>query len=410
MSSSIRLILGATLGLFLVPVEGVAARAACGDIYPAMSLGPFPPEAQTTPPVFYAADDGPSGSFTVRFTGLACGQAVSVSAEYSDTSGSAVEGADYAMPPGRTPDVCETGCPKEQPVPFTIIDDGADPVAESFTVTLSNPLGGSLDPPSNAPFVLVDTDEPSRVAFDDLSYWQSETYQTLVVPVWLGGPASGATVPYTVGGDATLNEDYSVTSPNPLVFGVGDRVKLITLSIVNDAIGEADETVEMALKSPTGAALDSPSSKVVTILDNEEKVDPRSRFHHPRHTWKYRKSDYRILEFHVFAHDEADGSGVVAVELALRRNLENGGCAWKVKNGWQKKDCSNRTWLPTKYDDVGELFYYRMNQLKSSVGTKIKDYTAFSRAIDGAGNVEKDFVKKRNANTFEIKRTRKRRG
>ncbi|MGH2649657.1 MAG: hypothetical protein ACRDHK_00400, partial [Actinomycetota bacterium] len=95
---------------------------------------------------------------------------------------------------------------------------------------------------------------------------------------------------------------------------------------------------------------------------------------------------------------------VVAVELALRRNLENGGCAWKVHKGWQKKDCQNRTWLPTKYDDVGELFYYRMNQLKPSVKTRIKNYTAFSRAIDGAGNVEKEFTKKRNANTFEIRR------
>jgi hypothetical protein len=90
--------------------------------------------------------------------------------------------------------------------------------------------------------------------------------------------------------------------------------------------------------------------------------------------------------------------------MALRRNLVNGKCAWNAKKGWQKKDCQNRTWLPTKYDDVGELFYYRMKQLKSSVGTKIKDYTAFSRAIDGAGNVEKQFTKKRNMNTFEIRR------
>jgi hypothetical protein len=45
-----------------------------------------------------------------------------------------------------------------------------------------------------------------------------------------------------------------------------------------------------------------------------------------------------------------------------------------------------------------------MKQLKPSVKTKIKNYTAFSRAIDGAGNVEKDFTKKRNANTFEIRR------
>jgi hypothetical protein len=89
--------------------------------------------------------------------------------------------------------------------------------------------------------------------------------------------------------------------------------------------------------------------------------------------------------------------------------MKNGKCAWLAPGGWQKKDCQNREWLPTKYDEAGDLFYYRMKQLKSSVGTRIKSYTAFSRSIDGAGNVEKEFAEKRNANTFEIKRTRRRR-
>jgi hypothetical protein len=98
-----------------------------------------------------------------------------------------------------------------------------------------------------------------------------------------------------------------------------------------------------------------------------------------------------------------------AAQLALRRNLKNGKCAWLTQSGWQKKDCQSREWLPTKYDEAGELFYYRMKQLKSSVRTKIKSYTALSRAIDGAENVEKEFTQKRNANTFEIKRTKRRR-
>jgi hypothetical protein len=246
-------------------------------------------------------------------------------------------------------------------------------------------------------------------------YSRSETHATMTIPVWRAGPlAASTTVPYAVGPGpgtpATQGEDYTVISPNPLSFASGDLVEVITLSIVNDKLSEPEETAELTLQSPVGADLATPSTKVVTIQDNEENVAPTSRFHHPRHRWRYKKSDYRIREFHVFAHDEEGGSGVVAAELALRRNLENGKCAWKAKKGWQKKDCQNRTWLPTKYSPAGDLFYYRMKQLKSSVNTKIKSYTAFSRAIDGAGNVEKDFVKKRNDNTFEIKRTRTRRG
>jgi hypothetical protein len=409
MNRSITLLFGTMLGLLLVPVPVVPASAACGDIYPAMSLGPFPPEAQTTPTVFYAADDESTGSFKVRFTGLACGQAVAVSAAYSDSAGSAVEGADYSMPPGRTQNVCETGCPKEQTVPFQIINDAAEAVAESFTVTLSNPLGGSLDPPSNAPFVLVDGDAPSRVAFDDVAYFQSESYSTLALPVWRAGPLGGTIpVPYTVGpgpgSPAAANDDYSVTSSNPLVFGPTDRVLLVTLAIVNDTFSEGDETVSIELQ---GSA--PPNIKTVGILDNEENTAPTSRIHHPRHKWRYKKGDYRIREVHVFSHDNPQGSGVVATEFALRRNLLNGNCVWLTKSGWQRKDCQNRAWLDATYDDTGQLWRVRLKQLKSSVGTRIKNYTAYSRAIDGAANVESDFKEKRNANTFEIKRSRRKR-
>jgi hypothetical protein len=179
-------------------------------------------------------------------------------------------------------------------------------------------------------------------------------------------------------------------------------MKTIDFSLVNDDQGEGPEEVTI-----TVSGLGPASSTTFTILDNEESEPPRSRLHHPRHKWKYKKSDFRIREVHVFATDTG-GAGVTGAQFGLRRHMKNGNCKWLTKEGWQKKDCSNRQWLETRYDDVGQLWYYRPKQLKSSVGTKIKNYTAFSRAIDGAGNVEKEFNEKRNANTFEVKRRRKR--
>ncbi|MGH2675319.1 MAG: Calx-beta domain-containing protein [Actinomycetota bacterium] len=409
------------LFLALPPAAEASSSRACADIYPSMALGPFQPEAETTP--FFWGAEGSGGSFSVHFTGIDCGFRLETTAWYSDVPGSA-DASDYNLPDDRTQPVCGTpasGCPNQRTVSFQVAADGeTEPVVESFTISLSDPRvnGNSnpsaLTPPPSVPFLIVDDDPPTRVAFDDLSYSRSETYATLTVPVWRGGPANmSTTVPYTVGpgpgAAATANEDFGVTSPNPLVFNVGERVKPITLSIANDEIAEPEETVELSLQSPTGGEVATPSTKVVTILDNEENIPPSSRFHHPRNKWRYKKGDYRIREFHVFAHDEAGGSGVVAAEIALRRNLMNGKCAWKTKKGWQRKDCQNRTWLPTKYSEAGDLFYYRMKQLKSSVKTKIKNYTAFSRAVDGAGNVEKEFIEKRNDNTFEIKRSKRRR-
>jgi hypothetical protein len=414
-------LLVASLALALPPAADARPARACGDIYPSMALGPLPPEAETTP-FFYGVEES-SGSFSVHFTGIDCGFRLETTAAYMASPGSAGV-TDYTLPPDRTKPVCGTpkdGCPSQQSVLFALsADTEVEPVVESFTISLSdpqvngNPNPFALSPPSSAAFLIVDADDPTRVAFDELLYSRSETYSALTVPVWRAGPLhSAATVPFTVrpgpGTPATEGEDYSVASSSPLTFAVGDPVEVISLSIVNDKVSEPEETVELTLQPPAGAALATPSSKIVTIQDNEENAPPTSRFHHPRHRWKYKKSDYRIREFHVFAHDEEGGSGVVAAEIAVRRNLENGKCAWKTKKGWQKKDCSNRHWLPTKYSPVGDLFYYRMPELKSSVGTRIKNYTAFSRSIDGARNVEKEFAEKRNANTFEIKRSRRRR-
>jgi hypothetical protein len=411
-------VLAAALALVLVvpPAANAKPAEACADIYPSMALGPLPPEAETTP-FFYGSEETASGSFSVHFTGIDCGYRLETTAAYSGTPGSA-GAADYSLPSGRTQPVCGTpqpGCPNQQSIPVALSVDGeVEPVVESFTISLRDPQVNNqayltaLSPPSNAPFLIVDDDGSTRVAFDDLTYSRSESHATMTVPVWRAGPLGvPVTVPYSVGPgpgtSATANEDYTVTSPNPLVFGASDPVEVIALSIVNDKMTEPEETVQIALQGPAV----SPNTKVVTIQDNEESERPTSRLHHPRHKWRYKKSDYRIREVHVFTKDTG-GSGVTASQLALRRNMKNGDCRWLTNKGWQKKDCSNREWLHMHYEPTGDLWLHRVRQLKSSVGTKIKNYTAFSRAIDGAGNIEKDFAKKRNANTFEVKRARNR--
>ncbi len=395
--------------LFLVPVFSTPAQSSCEDINPAMALGPF--HAGTTPPLFHGAE-GAGASFNVRWSGFACGRSLEVTAEYSDVPRTATEPADYSLPSGRTPPVCEVGCdpgnnPQEETISFSIADDSAtEPVGEGFTVVLSNPLGGAIDPPSTTPFVVVDNDGATRVAFDDLAYSQSETYSALTIPVWLAGLASGATVPFTVGPGpgtgATPAADFTVTTPSPLVFAPGERMKLITLSIVNDQIKEAEETVQIHLQ---GAV--SPATKVVSIQDNEEGIAPTSKLHHPRHKWRYPYNDFRIREIHIFTNDGQGGSGVVKVELALRRRMQGGNCGWWSGKRFRGGDCSDPVWRPTKVYEAGDFYYYRVKALASSIGTRVRNYTAFARAIDGAGNIESLLQPKRNRNTFEVKRNTK---
>lgn len=392
------------------PAAGTSDRG-CEDIYPAMALGPFPADAATTTPLFYASEESANGSFAVHWTGLACGRKdVSVTAEYSDRPGSATENGDYLVPEEqRTPPVCESGCPTDATITFPLVNDLViEPPVEALSIELSNPVGGSLDPPSTSPFVLVDDDGVTdRVGLDELQYGLSETYPTLSVAVWRGGPAAAAVeVPYSLdpgpAASATPGADYQVTSPNPLVFAPGDRVELVTLSIINDDAREGDETAQLSLGTPTGAELASPTTKVLTIADNEESIAPTSRLHHPRNGWTYPPDDYRIREIHVFTNDEG-GAEVVRAELALRSNLRGGGCAWYGGKRFRPGSCDRERWLPLQELEP-DFYFIRMRELPTSARGSITSYTAFTRALDGAGNLERDFQKGRNRNTFDVGR------
>jgi hypothetical protein len=412
------------LASVVLPITGDAVACASDHGRPYLSGLREWPNAGS--PFYAVAENQGSVTVTIRVTAGHCVTQGGSTAQFGTQDGLAMAGEDYTLKSGTTGKLCadvdgpaqeDLWCPvdsePQHTVPVDIEPPGEPPVdapVEPFNFVLSNGQPAGLAEPASAPIHIIDVDGTNRVTLEPsltggpVAYQRTEFGHILIPVFWAGQGPPGA-VAYSIEPDparpATPGEDFTVASPNPLPIPA-DRVGFIRIDIVGDKLGEGDESVIITLQ-PGPYEVAEPSSTTFTIIDNEENVFPVSRFHHPRNKWKYNKADYRIREFHVFATDEG-GSGVVAAELALRRSLTNGKCAWKAKKGWQKKDCQNRTWLPTKYDDVGELFYYRMKQLKSSVGTKIKDYTAFSRAIDGAGNVEKEFTKKRNANTFEIRR------
>jgi hypothetical protein len=405
-----------------MPIAGTSRAAACtGGAGPgAVHLGDFTSGFEVGS-LFYAAREGNSATAVVRVSPGDCMGPHAVGS-FTTVGGTAVEGADYERRAGQTTTICDDyhyeqycgSTPRTYPVGIPIeTNTGDDAAVESFMFTLT---GGSrgVDPPSSVPVHVIDVHGPPRAALEPgvAGYSRSESFAKIRIPVFLAGTSGGASVGYTLTPDpaapASPNEDVQDLTGGSISVG-STRLGFIDLGIVNDKLVEQPESVIVTLASGPGIAVAEPASITVTIEDNEEAGGPKSRFHHPRHKWRYKKSDYRIREFHVFASDVGP-AGVVGVQLALKRTRMNGICQWFARKGWQRKDCQNREWVDMKYDRTGDLWLYRMKQLKSSVKTKIKHYTAFSRAIDGAENIENDFKEKRNANTFEIKRTRKRRG
>jgi hypothetical protein len=185
-----------------------------------------------------------------------------------------------------------------------------------------------------------------------------------------------------------------------LTFAPGDRIEMIPIKLINDRETETAENLTITLTSVDAGTIDGEASTTFSILDNEEPGVPLSRFHHPRNKWKYKPTDYRIREIHVFTEDKG-GSGVARADFALRTNLAGGGCSWWSGKQWKDRSCKKELWVKMgKYEP--DFFFIRVPELESSYGA-INTYSAFSRAIDGAGNKESKFEKGRNANTFDVK-------
>lgn len=66
----------------------------------------------------------------------------------------------------------------------------------------------------------------------------------------------------------TRGTDY-VDTAGTLTFGDGENTKRITIPLKDDGVSEGAERLRIILSNPTGASLGSPSTMIVTILDDE---------------------------------------------------------------------------------------------------------------------------------------------
>ncbi len=394
--------------LVTTSLSGVQAACASGHI--AATLTDFPPEAISSP--FYWTTEG-SGSSQILFVLRAIGDDCTPSAitiSYATKDGSATAPTDYAPTSGQRAVSTDPthGGNDRQPVSVPVVGDLVpEAVIESAVVELNGVQGGGhLSAPISAALHIVDDDGPTaQISLDPAaSYRQLETFNLAGIAVFRGGSAGGqVTVPYTVqpgpGPAASPGGDYRAES-GTLTFAPGDRIEMIPITLVNDRDTEADERFTVTLTGAEGGELTEASSVVFTILDNEELSAPESLFHHPRNKFKYRAKDYRIREIHVFTKDKG-GSGVTQAQLALRKDLAGSGCEWWNGKRWNSRSCKKHLWVPMGIYEP-DFFYLRVPELPRSTGG-IKSYTAFSMAIDGAGNRERRLEAGRNANTFDIK-------
>lgn len=128
------------------------------------------------------------------------------------------------------------------------------------------------DPIETDPVAWNTIGELGQLHFDTITNTVGEDEGNATIPVVRTDGSTGeVTVNYATGdGTATASSDYTAVS-GILTFADGETTaQTITIPIINDDLGEEDETVILSLNSPGGGAtLGNPSTAVITIVDND---------------------------------------------------------------------------------------------------------------------------------------------
>lgn len=107
------------------------------------------------------------------------------------------------------------------------------------------------------------------VTIDPVSFSRDETSGAASFSISLSNVAAGdVSVPFSVSGSATSGSDYAISS-SPVVIPAGQTSATISISLSDDSLPEADETVIVTLENPTGAGLGTSTQSVLTILDDD---------------------------------------------------------------------------------------------------------------------------------------------
>jgi hypothetical protein len=399
---------------FLVAPQVVSPARACATSHADFWLSGFHGVSQA-PPFYMTREDLSPAQVTIEGLIHDCGSGTPAVVSWQTANGTATAGTDYQATSDTSPnrnDNCGGDCPTGWPVEVTVLNDtaGTEPVAEHAWITISTPDGRVQGPPTR-PIFIVDDDGTSRAAFAPASTLQYEGREFTTsprIPVFRAGDASGPmTVSFSLAGSGADPAEPNDFDPDggTINFAANQRLGYIPLTVTNDSLVENAETITATL---TGAGVGSPSTATYTIIDEDsDNTPPTSRFHHPRNGLTYDYKDLRILVAHVYGNDA--GSALVDADMAVRRLRMSGACQWWTGSSWVTRSCTKKLWFAMKPDPDTpneQPYWHRFNPpLSPSMGTTVRNYRAWSRGRDGAGNVETAFQAGRNLSTFEVRRS-----
>ena len=158
-----------------------------------------------------------------------------------------------------------------QAIVVPILNEGFVEGTRHFGVTLTNPVNAVLGTRTNATVRRADNDVGLQTRIATWKTPEGEPFVELGVVRGDDGDFP-VTVDYTTAdGTAKAGLDYTGTN-GTLPFASGERLKLVTVPILNDGLKEAGETFTLRLTNATGNPLGTRRFTTVTIVDNDPGV------------------------------------------------------------------------------------------------------------------------------------------
>ena len=214
------------------------------------------------------AEDG--GVATVTAT-LSAAAAAAVTIDLG-LSGTATDGTDYTA--SGTQIVIAAGDTTGS-VTVTATDDADDETDETVVVDITNVTGATEDGEQQVTTTILDDDAPAgptvSLSVDPAEIAEAGGVATVTATLSAAAEAA-VTIDLGLSGTATDATDYAA-SATQIVIAAGDTTGSITVTAIDDADNEADETVIVDITSVAGATEDGDQQVTATILDDDDSVN-----------------------------------------------------------------------------------------------------------------------------------------
>ena len=166
------------------------------------------------------------------------------------------------------------GSSANQTVNASIIDDANIESAETFNVTISNPTNNATISTTQEVVTIQDNDTPGPEVFlVNATQSVSESGGSINIQVGINNPNANATSVILTLSDisASIGSDYNLTgNPVTVTFPAGSSAnQTVSVTIINDANLELDETFNVSLSNATNNATITVSQEIVTITNVE---------------------------------------------------------------------------------------------------------------------------------------------